>query len=401
MFTGKWPHDLTAGWLTPLDKADHTLAELLSLRGYATAGFVANTQYCALDSGLGRGFACYEDFIFPNLTACKMAVLVSRLTAGVQSMVDFWDEWWDLGPVRGEIKKALKLLDADRKDAVIINRQLVDWLGQRRPTERPFFAFLNYFDAHFPYQLPPGRIHRFGTNPTIDRDRDIIQRWWDIDKTKVSSRDVTLALDAYDDCVADLDEQIGCLFDELKRRGILEQTWVIIVADHGESFGEHAGIFCHGTSLYQTELHVPLVIIPPGATQAKRVVNERVSLRDLAATIVELAGQKEGSPIPGESLARFWREPPLERAAASAARRRRSRRSSPLTRLTMISRPGARRWFGPWQHWLTRTGPTFAARVTSGRNSMICVMTPVSSRISRPSQGRRQRLRGCTRRWVD
>ena len=39
---------------------------------------------------------------------------------------------------------------------------------------------------------------------------------------------------------------------------------MIITSDHGESFGEHAGVFCHGTSLYQTELHVPLLIIPPG-----------------------------------------------------------------------------------------------------------------------------------------
>ena len=73
-----------------------------------------------------------------------------------------------------------------------------------------------------------------------------------------------MARDAYDDCVADLDEQLGRLIDELDRRAVLDRTWVILAADHGESFGEHAGVFCHGTSLYQTELHVPLVIIPPG-----------------------------------------------------------------------------------------------------------------------------------------
>ena len=76
---------------------------------------------------------------------------------------------------------------------------------------------------------------------------------------------IALARDAYDDCVADLDEQLGRLIDELERRGVLDRTWVIITADHGESFGEHPGVFRHGTSLYQTELHVPLVIIPPVA----------------------------------------------------------------------------------------------------------------------------------------
>ena len=96
------------------------------------------------------------------------------------------------------------------------------------------------------------------------------------------------------------------MFDELGRRAVLDTTWVILAADHGESFGEHAGVFCHGTSLYQTELHVPLVIIPPGGLPSKRVVTEPVSLRDLAATIVDVLDFRAGSPFPGKSLARFW-----------------------------------------------------------------------------------------------
>ena len=52
MFTGRWPHELSAGWLTPLDSTYPTLAEFLSSRGYATAGFVANYWYCASASGL-------------------------------------------------------------------------------------------------------------------------------------------------------------------------------------------------------------------------------------------------------------------------------------------------------------------------------------------------------------
>ena len=69
------------------------------------------------------------------------------------------------------------------------------------------------------------------------------------------------------------------LVDKLRRSGLLERTWLIITADHGESFGEHAGVFCHGTSLYQTEVHVPLLIVPPGGRATKQVVGEPVSLR--------------------------------------------------------------------------------------------------------------------------
>jgi arylsulfatase A-like enzyme len=129
-----------------------------------------------------------------------------------------------------------------------------------------------------------------------------------MDKALLSPDEIAFGARAYDDCIADLDEQIGRLVDRLNRSGVLGRTWLIITADHGESFGEHTGIFCHGTSLYQTELHVPLLIIPPGGRATKQVVKEVVSLRDVAATIVDVAGQGEGSPFPGESLAHFWAE---------------------------------------------------------------------------------------------
>ena len=93
MFTGRWLHELSVGWFTPLTRHAPTLAEFLGDRGYATAGFVANTGYCAADSGLSRGFTQYQDFIFPELTALKTAVLVSRALMGLQAIVFFSEDW--------------------------------------------------------------------------------------------------------------------------------------------------------------------------------------------------------------------------------------------------------------------------------------------------------------------
>jgi arylsulfatase A-like enzyme len=306
IFTGRWPHELSAGWLTPLDRTFPTLAEFLGSRGYATAGFVANYAYCASDSGLGRGFAAYEDYIFPGLTAFKAASLVARPVDGIRAAEQFLADRLDLDILKTPVERLFRLVKADRKEATRVNREVIDWLTHRPEPGRPFFAFLNYEDAHSPYDLPAERIHRFGAQLVDPRDSDMIQRWWSMDKTAISPHDVALARDAYDDCIADLDEQLGRLFDELGRRAVLEMTWVILTADHGESFGEHALVFCHGVSLYQTELHVPLVIIPPGGLPAKRVVTAPVSLRDLAATIVDLLNFQTGSPFPGQSLARFW-----------------------------------------------------------------------------------------------
>jgi arylsulfatase A-like enzyme len=61
MYTCRWLHELSVGWKTPLDGAHPTMAECLGSRGYATAGFVANTLHCATDSGLARRFTEYRD----------------------------------------------------------------------------------------------------------------------------------------------------------------------------------------------------------------------------------------------------------------------------------------------------------------------------------------------------
>jgi len=306
MFTGRWMHELSVGWKTPLDDARPTLAEFLGTKGYATAGFVANTSYCARDSGLGRGFTQYQDFIFPALNAFKKTVLGSRGLAGIQTAAEFLEDQLAITRVRPYIQLLADWFVVDRKTAAMVNHELLDWLSRRTQPERPFFAFLNYLDAHYPYQLPAGRYRRFGAPPADARQREMIQHWGEIDKTLLSAQELAFAAAAYDDCIADLDEQIGSLVDKLRRTGVLERTWLIIAADHGESFGEHTGIFCHGTSLYQTELRVPLLIIPPVGRATKQVVKEPVSLRDMAATIVDVAGQSAGSPFPGQSLARFW-----------------------------------------------------------------------------------------------
>jgi arylsulfatase A-like enzyme len=319
MFTGRWLHELSVGWLTPLDRAHPTLAEFLGGRGYATAGFVANTAYCASDSGLGRGFTVYEDYVFPEFTALKLPVLGNRALRGIGSIVAFLETRPAFARWQSRVQRFWRSLVVDRKGAAVVNRELLVWLARRTQPDRPFFAFLNYSDAHTPYELPQGRMHRFGVARPDERQRELIGHWADLDKARLVSTDLPFAIDACDDCIADLDEQLGKLVDELRRRGVLERTWLVIASDHGESFGEHRGVFCHGTSLYRTELHVPLVIVPPGGSEKPRVVEETVSLRDLPATIVDLVGLGADSPFPGASMARYWKlSSPASRPAPSS-----------------------------------------------------------------------------------
>lgn len=214
MFTGRWLHELSVNWFSPLDGARPTLAEYLGARGYATAGFIANTEFCGTDSGLSRGFTCYEDYIFPGFTAFNMAALVSRTVAKIQSLVDFLDGH-NFVYAKRYAQPLLSRFIVNRKQGAIVNRELLDWLSRRTQTERPFLAFLNYSDAHNPYDLPVGRMRRFGDAPAGRRQQELIFNWWGFDKKHLSPQDMAFVTDAYDACIADLDDQLGILLDDL------------------------------------------------------------------------------------------------------------------------------------------------------------------------------------------
>ena len=161
-FTGRWPHELGVQWLTPLRTDAPFLAEYLASRGYATAGFIANTGYCSYDSGLARGFTHYEDYVLERLNFLRTSVLI----AGLLGHIYEYGFANDSGPLRWVAEFVERWFYAShRKDAASINRALLDWLGGRRGQTRPFFVFLNYVDAHSPYTVPQGAPHRFGHKP--------------------------------------------------------------------------------------------------------------------------------------------------------------------------------------------------------------------------------------------
>jgi arylsulfatase A-like enzyme len=302
-FTGRWPHELDVEWLTPLRKSFPTLAEYLGMHGYATGGFVANVQYCSYDTGLSDGFTHYEDYVLAKLGPLRTSVIVEEtlrtfLIAGSHH---------DTGLFHS-LRRPLRIWfgSADRKDAEAVNRGFLGWLDRARDARRPFFVFLNYLDAHTPYALPEGAPSRFGGRPqTQDEAMILYEAWPSIDKLELPWHYVNLARNAYDDCLAYLDGQLGELFAALEQRGLLDRTWVVITSDHGEGLGEH-DLFEHGESLYSTEIRVPLLILPPSDRRSGAVVRETVSLRDLPATIVDLVGLAAGAPFPGRSLSRLW-----------------------------------------------------------------------------------------------
>jgi len=123
----------------------------------------------------------------------------------------------------------------------------------------------------------------------------------------MTPREAQSERDAYDDSIAYLDHEIGLLLDALQKRGLLDNTMLIITGDHGEAFGEH-GYFTHGDNLYLKQLHVPLLIRFPKHDAAGTRISEPVSLRDLPATVLGAIAPGERAWLPGTSLARFWKQ---------------------------------------------------------------------------------------------
>ena len=286
LFTGRYLHELGGGFRSPLNSTYPTLAEELSRQGYSTAGFVANRAYVNREVGLGRGFAHYEVY----RTTPGQAFMYSRLGETLYNA-------FDLGRLFGSHESF------GRKSAEQLNRDFLGWLEGHEQDGRPFFAFLNYFDAHRDY-LPP---IEFATKFTSSAERPLGV----FEVEEVGPEQYPEITDAYDGALAYLDHHLGRLFAELERRGVLENTLVIVTADHGELLGEH-GMVEHIGSLYTELLHVPLLIVPPssGGVPASRRVEAGVSLREVPATVLDLAGLGEEvrAVFPGRTLARYWTE---------------------------------------------------------------------------------------------
>jgi arylsulfatase A-like enzyme len=315
LFTGLWAHQFTASWEIPLDGSMPTLAEALGRRGYRTGAFSANHIFVTWEHGLLRGFAHGEDYVFSRGELARSSALIKWLLSFVRLRVPIG--WYD---------------NPGRRRASNIRTSFLDWLDQDRT--RPFFAFLNVFDAHGPY-LPPAPYDTLFAPPgTSPAEHDRARRLTRFDPLAATPDDIARRRDLYDGAIASEDHDLGLLLEALAQRGVLRNTLVVIVGDHGEAFGEHR-TFTHGNDAYAEVVHVPLVVVWPGAVPAGVRVAGIASLRDVPATIAELIGVAGASwPLPGTSLSRFWR--PISAASI--------RSDTVLTEVDFLAR-GEKEWY--------------------------------------------------------
>ena len=278
MFSGLYPGEFTGDFERPVSFPQPALAEVLRDQGYLTGGFVANLLYTSRESGLNRGFVHYDDYrvslrqlllhswiphatFIVNLAHSRSLRAVWNTIAHPTLELDFRD---------------FNHRTYERRTAGEINDAFLEW--QATNGGRPFFAFLNYFDAH-PYESPREFRNKFALAGQLNKG-------------------------LYDASIAYIDSEIDRLLTELRNRMVLDNTIVLITADHGEQFGEH-GLTYHANSLYMPLLHVPLIVRYPPSVPAGGRAPTPVTLRDIAATIADLAGLPD-STFPGASLTSHW-----------------------------------------------------------------------------------------------
>ncbi len=253
-----------------------TLAEAMQVLKYETAAFSAN-GFIQKEFGFGQGF---------------------------DTFVNCWKPEQNSVPAPDVMRPAL------------------EWLDTRKNPAKPFFLYLHFMDVHGPYNAAPRFMDplmaKFDTTPPTQRmtadeferinaymrkppeplTRTQAEYWAKFQRTREY-------WDArYDAGVAQMDDYIGQVVAALRERGVWDDAYVILLADHGEALNDHSGFWEHGYSQYQTDLAVPMILRLPGVVPAGRV-ETRVSLIDLMPTVIDQFGRDTGN-LQGQSLVSFF-----------------------------------------------------------------------------------------------
>ncbi len=238
-----------------------TLASMLSAAGYQSAAFVSGFSLANSHTGLGRGFGLYDD----NFDSSS-----------------------------GDSRDP-----APERRAADTVQQALHWLERR--AHPPFFLFVHLFDPHYPYDAPQpflkrmqheAEFYRFPVHADLSRLRSGGARSGEL--AEYGRR--------YDAEVAYADEQLDKLFAALEERHLFEHSFVVLLADHGETLDERPWVLDHGGRVTEEQIRIPLVVRPPGG--AKGRVSGAVHQLDVFPTLLAAAGLTVPKNLPGRSLLR-------------------------------------------------------------------------------------------------
>lgn len=254
---------------------DHvTLAEVLKGEGYETAGFFGG-PYLHPTFGVAQGFDTYVSCMGATPgDASGDAIRDSAMAPDAPSHTDI------TGPR---------------------TRERVQAWAEARTTDDPYFLFVHLWDVHYDFNPPAPYATLFAdadydgladgrlmTNPAI--------------RPGMAPADLAQVKALYDGEIRFTDFVLAGIIGDLRELGLLEDTVIVVTADHGEEFFEH-GNKGHNKTLFDEVLRIPLVVVWPGEIEPGRVIEDQVQLVDLAPTLARLSGFAGDLPSQGADLA--------------------------------------------------------------------------------------------------
>lgn len=175
---------------------------------------------------------------------------------------------------------------------------------EARASASPFFLFLHFWDAHYDYAPTPP----YDTMFDPDYEGDVTGENFYFDRSinpDMNPRDLEHILALYDGEIRLIDDQIARLRTALAAKGLADNTVFVVTADHGDEFFEH-GEKGHHRTLYEEVLWIPLVVNVPGTRRDRSVIDEQVSLIDIAPTLLSLVGGEPLEGVEGRDLSPLW-----------------------------------------------------------------------------------------------
>ncbi|MBY0275601.1 sulfatase-like hydrolase/transferase [Candidatus Binatia bacterium] len=283
-----------------------TLAEVLRDAGYTTAGIVSGPTVMGR-YGFDQGFTSYDE----SMVEKRPARVANAVTSpGLVRLVDaFLTRWHDGGRAQ------------------------------------PFFLFLHMWDVHYDYAPPDTYVRRFDPDYTGGLDARDLEHNTRLN-ARMDARDLQHLVALYDGEIRYTDDHLAQVVARLRTLGVLDDTILVVTADHGDEFFEH-GQKGHAKTLYDEVLHVPLVVRYPRRIAAGQRVAEQVRATDVAPTILGLAGVAATPGFGAPGLAREHRSLDLTPYVAGAP---------PRPGLPALPAFSTTRWLGGRQNALRTAG---------------------------------------------
>jgi arylsulfatase A-like enzyme len=306
MFTGlpSTAHGVNTDWRW-LDSHYTTLPELFSAGGWDTYGFTAN-QFASQNCNLFQGMSAY-DTVWQGEYA-KASKQATRRKGIARDRSTEISPAWKPDPSKPNLMWSRGMA----KDAgPVAHQALTRWIDSRADQEKPWFAFINMMEAHWP-RVPTLEARKQVLDPAtlekgLETDATLFTALsYNLRRHEYTPEEIAAQVGVYDAALVDLDNATADLLDDLQARGLLDDTIVVLTADHGEYLGDHH-MFDHRYGLYESMIHVPLVIRYPAAAPARRVKTP-VTTAGVWTELARLAGLT--APSDGWKRATLAENPP-------------------------------------------------------------------------------------------